>query len=43
MKAAMQSKRIAIAVPPNAQSLDVFGPLDVFVEATRQIRRSRLV
>jgi len=36
MKAAMQSKRIAIAVPPNAQSLDVFGPLDVFVEATRQ-------
>src|SRR5258705_12040749 len=36
MKAAMQSKRIAIAVPPNMQSLDVFGPLDVFVEATRQ-------
>jgi transcriptional regulator GlxA family with amidase domain len=36
MKAAAQSKRIAIAVPPNAQSLDVFGPLDVFVEATRQ-------
>jgi transcriptional regulator GlxA family with amidase domain len=36
MKAAMQSKRIAIAVPPNAQSLDVFGPLDVFIEATRQ-------
>jgi len=36
MKAAMQSKRIAIVVPPNAQSLDVFGPLDVFVEATRQ-------
>jgi transcriptional regulator GlxA family with amidase domain len=36
MQAAMQSKRIAIAVPPNAQSLDVFGPLDVFVEATRQ-------
>src|ERR1700731_979870 len=36
MKAAMQSKRIAIAVPPNAQSLDLFGPLDVFVEATRQ-------
>jgi transcriptional regulator GlxA family with amidase domain len=36
MKADMQSKRIAIAVPPDAQSLDVFGPLDVFVEATRQ-------
>src|ERR1700694_3553424 len=36
MKAATQPKRIAIAVPPNAQSLDVFGPLDVFVEATRQ-------
>src|SRR6202166_5454479 len=36
MKAAMQTKRIAIAVPPNAQSLDVFGPLDVFIEATRQ-------
>ncbi len=36
MKADTQSKRIAIAVPPNAQSLDVFGPLDVFVEATRQ-------
>jgi transcriptional regulator GlxA family with amidase domain len=36
MKAAVQSKRIAIAVPPNAQSLDVCGPLDVFVEATRQ-------
>src|SRR5258707_14533618 len=36
MKAAMQSKRIAIAVPPNAQWLAVFGPLDVFVEATRQ-------
>src|SRR5258705_8243329 len=36
MKAAMQSKRIAIAVPPNMQSLDVFGPLDVCVEATRQ-------
>src|SRR5258708_35123730 len=36
MKAAMQSKRIAIAVPPNAQSLDVFGRFDVFVEATRK-------
>src|SRR5258708_10904214 len=36
MKAAMQSKRIAIAVPPNAQGVDVFGRLDVFVEATRQ-------
>jgi transcriptional regulator GlxA family with amidase domain len=36
MKADMQPKRIAIAVPPDAQSLDVFGPLDVFIEATRQ-------
>src|SRR5258706_4997224 len=36
MKAAMQSKRIAIAVPLNAQSVDVFGPVGVFVEATRQ-------
>ena len=36
MKAGTSSKRVAIAVPPNAQSLDVFGPLDVFVEATRQ-------
>ena len=36
MKAGTRTKRIAIAVPPNAQSLDVFGPLDVFIEATRQ-------
>jgi transcriptional regulator GlxA family with amidase domain len=27
---------VAIAVPPNAQSLDVSGPVDVFVEAGRQ-------
>jgi transcriptional regulator GlxA family with amidase domain len=27
---------VAIAVPPNAQSLDVSGPVDVFVEAARQ-------
>jgi transcriptional regulator GlxA family with amidase domain len=27
---------VAIAVPPNAQSLDVSGPIDVFVEAVRQ-------
>src|SRR5712672_3074296 len=36
MKAAIQSKRIAIAVPPYMQPLYVFGPLDVFVEPTRQ-------
>ncbi|HVB66362.1 MAG TPA: GlxA family transcriptional regulator [Acetobacteraceae bacterium] len=28
--------QVAIAVPPNAQSLDVSGPLDAFVEAGRQ-------
>ncbi len=27
---------VAIAVPPNAQSLDVSGPVDVFLEAVRQ-------
>src|ERR1700693_2973729 len=36
MKAGTRTKRIAIAVPPNAQSLEVFGPLVVFIEATRQ-------
>jgi transcriptional regulator GlxA family with amidase domain len=30
------TKRIAIAVPPNAQSLDISGPLDAFLEANRQ-------
>jgi transcriptional regulator GlxA family with amidase domain len=29
-------KQIAIVVPPNAQSLDVSGPLDAFLEANRQ-------
>ncbi|MBP0018679.1 MAG: GlxA family transcriptional regulator [Cyanobacteria bacterium SBLK] len=27
---------VAIAIPPNAQSLDISGPLDVFIEASRQ-------
>ncbi|MFC7398060.1 GlxA family transcriptional regulator [Chelatococcus sp. GCM10030263] len=29
-------RRIALVVPPNAQSLDVSGPLDAFLEANRQ-------
>jgi len=29
-------RSIAILVPPNAQSLDVSGPLDTFLEANRQ-------
>lgn len=29
-------KKIAIVVPPNAQLLDVFGPMDAFLEANRQ-------
>src|ERR1700693_1584389 len=29
-------KSVAIIVPPNAQSLDVSGPLDAFLEANRQ-------
>jgi transcriptional regulator GlxA family with amidase domain len=32
----MSGKPIAIVVPPNAQSLDVSGPLDAFLEANRQ-------
>ena len=28
-------KSVAIVVPPNAQSLDVSGPLDAFLEANR--------
>ncbi|KWV57259.1 AraC family transcriptional regulator [Bradyrhizobium macuxiense] len=32
----MSSKSIAIVVPPNAQSLDISGPLDAFLEANRQ-------
>ncbi len=37
MKRANEPKRIAIAVPPNAQSLDISGPLDAFLEANRQM------
>lgn len=29
-------KRVVIVVPPNAQSLDVAGPVDAFLEANRQ-------
>lgn len=36
MPTGSRTLRIAIVVPPQAQSLDVSGPLDVFVEATRQ-------
>lgn len=32
----MDSKPIAIIVPQNAQSLDISGPLDAFLEANRQ-------
>src|ERR1700739_3161292 len=32
----MDGKPIAIVVPENAQSLDVSGPLDAFLEANRQ-------
>jgi transcriptional regulator GlxA family with amidase domain len=32
----MSSKPIAIVVPQNAQSLDISGPLDAFLEANRQ-------
>src|SRR5260370_35390841 len=32
----MMGKPIAIVVPPNAQSLDISGPLDAFLEANRQ-------
>jgi transcriptional regulator GlxA family with amidase domain len=31
-----QAKPIVIIVPPNAQSLDVSGPMDAFLEANRQ-------
>jgi transcriptional regulator GlxA family with amidase domain len=31
-----RSKPVVIVVPPNAQSLDVSGPLDAFLEANRQ-------
>jgi transcriptional regulator GlxA family with amidase domain len=32
----MQGRAVAIVVPENAQSLDVSGPLDAFLEANRQ-------
>lgn len=32
----MESKPVAIVVPHNAQSLDISGPLDAFLEANRQ-------
>ena len=31
-----EPRLIALVVPPNAQSLDVSGPFDAFVEANRQ-------
>src|SRR5260370_32625946 len=36
MAAKPARKLIAIVVPPKAQSLDVSGPLDAFLEANRQ-------
>src|SRR4051794_7948166 len=36
MSAKQGRKAVAIVVPPNAQSLDVSGPLDAFLEANRQ-------
>jgi transcriptional regulator GlxA family with amidase domain len=36
MVAKSARKAVAIVVPPNAQSLDVSGPLDAFLEANRQ-------
>src|ERR1700738_2262233 len=36
MSAKPARRVIAIVVPPNAQSLDVSGPLDAFLEANRQ-------
>jgi hypothetical protein len=36
MSAKPARKSIAIVVPPSAQSLDVSGPLDAFLEAIRQ-------
>jgi transcriptional regulator GlxA family with amidase domain len=35
---ATQAKPVVIVVPQNAQSLDVSGPLDAFLEANRQAR-----
>jgi transcriptional regulator GlxA family with amidase domain len=36
LSVSVNTKHIAIAVPPNAQSLDISGPLDAFLEANRQ-------
>ena len=36
MVAKLARKSVAIVVPPNAQSLDVSGPLDAFLEVNRQ-------
>ncbi|KAA0690904.1 GlxA family transcriptional regulator [Neorhizobium sp. P12A] len=36
MNAQHRPRRIVIVVPPNAQSLDVSGPFDAFLEANRQ-------
>jgi transcriptional regulator GlxA family with amidase domain len=36
---AVQPKPVAIVIPQNAQSLDVSGPLDAFLEANRQAPR----
>jgi transcriptional regulator GlxA family with amidase domain len=36
MSAGPQARSVVIAVPPYAQSLDVSGPLDAFLEANRQ-------
>ncbi len=36
MSAIAQTRSVVIVVPPNAQSLDVSGPLDAFLEANRQ-------
>ena len=35
MATRLAKKSVAIIVPPNAQSLDVSGPLDAFLEANR--------
>jgi transcriptional regulator GlxA family with amidase domain len=36
MSTAIKPRQIILLVPPNAQSLDVSGPLDAFLEANRQ-------
>ncbi len=36
MSAVTQARPVVIVVPPNAQSLDVSGPMDAFLEANRQ-------